>query len=350
MKVNKEIFEKIISLENLFFAWDAFKKDKRDKKDVLRFEWNLEENIFRLHRDLRNRRYHHDFYVSFCINDPKPRHIHKATVRDRILHHAIFNILNPIFEPAFIAHSFSCQIGKGTHKGVNALENFLRQVSRNYTKPCFALKCDIQKFFATVDHDILYNILKKRIKDIDALRLIKEIIESFVSCYSTIFEKKGLPIGNLTSQLFANVYLNEFDQFIKHRLKVKYYVRYTDDFVIVSNDLNYLRKIIMLIRAFLKDKLELNLHSKKVNIRKFYQGIDFLGYVILPHYRLLRTKTKRRIFFKLKHRVKEFRSSKISEETFNQSLQSYLGVLTHANAFKLSEELRNQLWFWLSDH
>ena len=349
MKIYKNIFNKIVSLENLFSAWDKFKSNKQKKRDVQRFEWQLEENIFQLHRDLKYRRYKHGAYTSFYIRDPKQRHIHKATVRDRVLHHAVFAVLNPIFEPTFISNSFSCRIGKGTHKGIDILDKTLRQISSNGFKPCFALKCDIKKFFGTVDHSILLSIIHKRIKDADTLWLLEEIIKSFISQYSTLPERKGLPIGNLTSQLFANIYLDEFDQFIKHKLKVKYYIRYTDDFVIGAKDKLYLETLLIPIRSFLPDKLALELHSKKVTIRKFHQGIDFLGYIVLPHHRLLRTKTRKRIFRKLKKRVEEYKKGTITKQTLEQSLQSYLGVLSHADTYKLSNELKNQFWFWITE-
>jgi len=349
MRIYKNAFEKIISLENLFLAWDKFKSNKQKKQDVQRFEWRLEENIFQLHRDLESRSYKHGIYTSFYIRDPKQRHIHKATVRDRILHHAIFATLNPIFEPTFIFNSLSCRIDKGTHKGIDILDRLTRQVSNNAFKPCFVLKCDIRKFFETIDHEILLGIIRKRIRDANAVWLLEEIIESFTSRYSNLFERKGLPIGNLTSQLFANIYLNEFDQFIRHKLKVKNYIRYTDDFVIVAGNKPYLENLITSIRIFLSNKLALELHPKKITIRKFHQGIDFLGYIILPYCRLLRTKTRQRIFKKLKKRIEEYKQGKINKKTLEQSLQSYLGVLSHANTYELGQELKNQFWFWLTE-
>lgn len=349
MKVFDGIFNQIISTESLFSAWDTFKQDKQQKPDVLRFEWNLEENIFNLHRDLLYGRYKHGAYTSFHIQDPKQRHIHKATVRDRVLHHAVFTALIPVFEPTFISNSFSCRVGKGTHKGVDRLYQIVRSVSGNYRKPCFALKCDVKKFFATVDHYVLLSILQKRIKDEDAIGLLKEIIHSFSSEFSTLFESKGLPIGNLTSQLFANVYLNEFDQFVMNELKVRHYVRYTDDFVIINNSRAYLKKIILSMAKFLHDRLKLELHPKKISLRPFHQGVDFLGYIILPHYRLLRSKTNQRVFRKLRQRVEEYKSGKLSIKNLNQSLQSYLGVLSHANAYQAGERLKNNFWFWLRE-
>ena len=349
MKIYKNIFKNIISLENLFSAWDKFKSDKQKKQDVQRFEWQLEENIFKLHRDLKYHRYKHGAYTSFYIQDPKQRHIHKATVRDRVLHHAVFAVLNSIFEPTFISNSFSCRVNKGTHKGIDILDKITRQVSGNAFKPCLVLKCDVRKFFGTVDHIILLDIIHKRINDSEAMWLLEEIIESFTSKYSTIFRRKGLPIGNLTSQIFANIYLNEFDQFIKHKLKVKHYIRYTDDFVIVARNKLYLENIITLISSFLTKKLALELHPKKIFIRKFRQGIDFLGYVVLPHHRLLRAKTRQRIFKKLEKRVKEYKNGIISRLTLEQSFQSYFGVFSHANTYKYWQELKNQFLFWLSE-
>ena len=349
MKIYKNVFEKIISLENLFSAWDKFSSDKKKKRDVVEFEWELEQNIFQLHRDLKNKKYKHGTYTSFYIQDPKQRHIHKAIVRDRVLHHAVFSVLNPIFEPTFIAYSLSCRVDKGTHKGVDILDSITKAVSHNIRKPCFALKCDIKKFFGTVDHTILMALLVRRIKDADAILVLEEIVESFKSEYSNIFQAKGLPIGNLTSQLFANIYLNEFDQFVKHHLKIKNYVRYTDDFVIISDSKTFLENLIEPIRKFLHDGLALELHPRKVSIRKLHWGVDFLGYIVLPHHRLLRRKTKQRILRKLRKRVSEYKSGIITKQTLEQSIQSYLGVLSHANTHKFSDELKNQFWFWLSE-
>jgi len=349
MKIYRNIFDEIISPENLFSAWDNFKIGKQKKKDVRRFEWELEKNIFQLHRELRGRSYRHGSYSSFYIRDPKQRHIHKAKVRDRIFHHAVFSVLNSVFEPTFISYSFSCRFNKGTHKGVLALEKSITKTGKNYSQPCFVLKCDVRKFFGTVDHGILMSILRKRIKDQGAMWLIKEIVNSFSSDQSDIFMARGLPIGNLTSQLFANIYLNELDQFVKNELKLKYYARYTDDFVIICNNKEELKNILEKIRFFLKEKLSLELHPKKIVIRKQSQGIDFLGYVVLPHCRLLRTKTKKRIFKKMKMRIVQHKAGEIDKKSLDQSLQSYLGVLSHADTHKLKQELLNQFWFWLGE-
>lgn len=344
MQLYTDLYDQIISVDNLFLAWSEFRSDKQSKLDVMKYEFCLEENIFDLHHKLKDYSYLHGSYQAFYIQDPKQRIIHKAKVEDRVLHHALFSILNPVFEPTFITHSYSCRIGKGTHKGVLALRNMLRKVSKNNTKPAYALKCDIQKFFASIEHIKLIEILEKRIKDKQTMALLRQIICSFDS---KSYNHRGLPIGNLTSQLFANVYMNEFDQFIKHKLGVKYYIRYTDDFVIVADTKEYLLELLPHISKFLDTELGLKLHPHKVSIRKFRQGIDFLGYIVLPHHILLRTKTKRRIIRKLDQRVAEYKRGVITDETFNQSLQSYLGVFEHADAYNITEQLKNSIWLEL---
>ena len=323
MKIYKDIFSKITSADNLFDSWQAFRKGKTKRSDVMAFEFSLERNIFDLRHELKTKQYRHAPYSSFFIQDPKQRNIHKARVRDRLVHHAIFAVLNPIFEATFIPNSFSCQKGKGTHKGVETLKNILRKASKNNTKPCFVLKCDIRQFFHSVDHDILISIVGQKIKDPDAMWLIQEVMESFPN---------GVPIGNLTSQLFANIYLNELDCFVKHKLKVPFYVRYTDDFILVSDSPEKLLSLLEWIKLFLWERLKLNLHPHKVTLRKYHQGIDFLGYIQFPKFRILRNKTKRRILNKSAKGINE------------QSLQSYLGVLSHCNAHNFGESLKNEFW------
>lgn len=340
MKKYINLFDQIASLENLVIAWEEFRNGKGKKFDVQAFEYFLEQNLFSLHRDLISKNYSHGPYSGFYIRDPKVRHIHKAEARDRVLHHAMFRILNPLFEESFIANSFSCRIGKGTHKGVLAAEKMICQESQNYTKLCFVLKCDVKKFFDSVDHEILLAILRKRIIDSDAIWLLEQIVRSFPA---------GLPIGNLTSQLFANIYMNEFDQFVKHKLKIKHYARYTDDFIVASADKEYLNKLVHPFQEFLQEKLKLSLHPQKCSILNIRRGVDFLGYAILPHYRLMRNKTKRRIFRKLKFKVMQYRMGRINEDSLSQSLQSYLGVLSHAQTFQLSQDLRNQYWYWICE-
>ena len=334
-EVARSDFSDLISINNLFQAWNEFKVGKRKKIDVMVFERFLEENLFSLHLELRNKIYRHGNYQSFYVHDPKRRHIHKASVADRVVHHLLYNYLYQLFDKTFIYDSYSCRLEKGTHRGVLRLEEFTRKISRNYTKSCWVLKLDIKKFFANVDHEVLLQLLTNRVKDQDVLWLIRSVIDSF---NSESGEGKGIPLGNLTSQVFANIYMNELDQFIKHRLKVKYYLRYADDFVLLANSKKELENLILPISEFLQNEHKLELHPNKIIIRKLDWGIDFLGYIVLPHYILPRTKTKKRLFKKLR--------DKIGEGNFDQSLQSYLGYLSHSNSYKLTQQLKNQVWIW----
>lgn len=318
----------IISIENLLAAWREFAVGKSQKHDVQVFALHLIDNIIELHNDLANRTYSHGTYYNFAISDPKPRQIHKARVRDRVLHHAIYRLLHPLYDKLFITDSFSCRINKGTHRAMERFQTLAYKASKNHTRTCWVLKCDIKKFFASIDHPILLQILKKRIADSDIIWLLKSIINSF-SVYSP---GKGLPLGNLTSQLFCNVYMNKFDQFVKHKLHAKYYVRYADDFVFLSDDRQQLVNLIPKISEFLSNELKLSLHPKKIFIKAYASGLDFLGWVHFQKYRTLRTATKKRML------------KKIAESPKNATLQSYLGLLSHGNTHDLQAELLNSYW------
>ncbi|MCL4390194.1 MAG: reverse transcriptase domain-containing protein [Patescibacteria group bacterium] len=331
-------YSELTSLSNLFQAWKGFRKGKKLRVNLQVFESHLEDNLFVLQESLQNKTYQHGGYEEFYVYDPKVRHIHKADVADRIVHHLLYKYLYDLFDPTFIFDSYSCRLNKGTHKGVDRLEIFTRKVSKNYTQPCWVLKCDVKKFFANIDHKVLKEILKRKIGNPDILGLLDQVIESF---HSELGEDKGIPLGNLTSQIFANIYLNRLDQFVKAELKIKYYLRYADDFVFLAGNKSDLERLIDPVRSFLQDNLKLELHPKKIIFRKLDWGIDYLGYIILSHYRLPRTKTKRRVFQKLE--------SKIGSKNFSQSLQSYLGYLGHANSYKVTQDLRNRIWLLDSD-
>src|SRR3989344_1133363 len=195
-EIHNDVFDQIISLDNLFLAWREFKRGK-------------------------TKTYQCADYTSFYVKDPKLRHIHKATIRDRVLRHAVFRVLYSIFDKHFIHDSYSCRLDKGTHKAVDNLEKYCRKLSQNNQLNIFTLKCDVRKFFDSIDQNILLRIIKDKIEDENAVWLIQKIITSFQKSNG-----KGLPLGNVTSQLFSNIYLNELDQFVKHNLKIKYYVRY----------------------------------------------------------------------------------------------------------------------------
>ena len=321
-------------MDSLFSAWEDFKKGKSKKLDVIAFEKDFKNSLQLLYKELKNKTYQHSEYVSFYVKDPKLRNINKATVKDRVLHHAVFVILYRIFDKLFIFDSYSSRNEKGTHLAVQRLNEFANKVSRNNTRNCFILKCDIKKFFDSIDQDILLGLIKRQIADENTLWLLELIIKSF---------KKGIPLGNVTSQIFANIYLNELDQFIKRTLKIKYYIRYCDDFVILSEDQHYLESIIPKISKFLQDYLKLSLHPNKIVMRKYRQGIDFLGYVSFPYHKIVRVKTKNRIFKKIGVKMADFKDHKISEDSFNQTLQSYFGILKHCDSCKLGKQVMNIL-------
>ena len=312
------IYNNIISFENLLVSWKEFLNGKRKRKDVAEFALRFTDNILSLHQDLANKIYRHGGYQAFKVTDPKVRDIHKAGVRDRLVHHAIYRILYPFFDCKFIFDSYSCRVDKGTHRAMNRFRYFARKVSRNNTRTVWVLKCDIRKFFANIDHQILKDILAKFVGDQDVMWLLGQIIDSFDS---------GLPLGNLTSQLLVNIYMNEFDQFTKRELKAKYYIRYADDFIILSEDKFELEILLVKIGKFLHDKLKLELHPDKVYINTLASGIDFLGWVHFADHRILRKSTKRRIFRQMLDSPK------------NETFQSYLGILEHGNARQIEKRL-----------
>jgi len=312
-------FDDIISIDNLLSAWREFIRGKRSKLDVQEFSLHLMDNILQLHADLTNKTYRHGPYQSFHVNDPKPREIHKAIVRDRLVHHAIYRVLYPFFHQTFIADSFSCQLTKGTHKALNRFRCFAYQVSKNNTHTCWVLKCDIKKFFASISHLILLDILKNRIPDKRIIWLLEQVIDSFYSTCPDV----GLPLGNLTSQLLANIYLNEFDQFVKQQHKVTYYLRYADDFVILLDNRQQLETILPSLADFLWNHLRLTLHPQKVFIKTPTSGVDFLGWVHFADHRVLRTSTRHRMIRRLQ---KSFSTD---------NLNSYLGLLKHGNTSKI---------------
>ena len=279
-------FDNITSVENLLATWKVFVKGKRKKKDVRLFQHDLLSNIHNLQQDLENRTYRHGPYEAFNISDPKPRNIHKASVRDRLVHRLVYETLYPYFDARFITDSYSCREGKGVHRALERFTTFGYRVSKNHTRTAWVLKCDIRKFFASIDQAVLMRVLKNHVGDPDLLWLIEQIVSSF---------RPGLPLGNLTSQLLVNVYMNESDQFIKHTLKMKYYIRYADDFVLFSHSKEDLVSTLASIKTFLEDKLKLELHPKKVSIQTVVSGVDFLGWVHFPDHRVLRASTKRRL-------------------------------------------------------
>ncbi len=324
------MYFKITSVENLLVSWQEFLKGKKKRRDVQDFSIDFIDNIYNLHKDLSDKTYRHGLYHFFKISDPKPRNIHKAPVRDRLLHHALHRVLYPYFNKTFIFDSYSCRTKKGLHRAIDRFRSFAGKASCNHTRTVWVLKGDIKNFFATIDHEILKKILKKHIHDEDVLWLLDQVIDSF---HTVGRSGVGLPLGNLTSQLLINIYMNELDQFMKRELKLKYYIRYADDFVIIHQDRNFLSALIPQISKFLNERLKLLLHPNKVYIKTFHSGVDFLGWVHFPHHRILRTTTKRRVL------------RKIQETPLRETIASYSGLLSHGNTYKIIRSVQSVLLY-----
>ncbi len=313
-------------MKNLLDAWREFSRDKKRQKEVVEFSLHLMDNVLLLRRELAEKTYRHGPYRHAKINDPKPRDIHIASVRDRLLHHAIYRVLCRHFDRVFIFDSYSCRRKKGTHRSLNRFREYARDASHNHTRTVWVLKCDIKKFFANINHKILKEILARHIEDTDTLGLFGKIIDSFRTDGRS---GTGLPLGNLTSQLLVNIYMNDFDQFLKQKLHIQHFVRYADDFVILHESKEYLENLIPRLSMFLETQLKLSLHPDKVFIKTLASGVDFLGWTHFSDHRVLRTSTKRRMFRNLR-------------ENFSlETIASYLGLLKHGNTCRLRQKIRD---------
>jgi len=273
----------VVTKENLYRAWKDFVRGKRKRGDVNIFALRLVDNIAELYDDLISEKYIHGTYDEYMICDPKKRIIHKASVRDRLIHRLLYNALYPYFDKRFFDSSYSCRTGKGTHKARAQFRVYANTVSKNYTKPCYVLKFDIKKCFESINQGVLEGLLSAHIEDKKIFHLLETVIDSF---------EKGLPLGNLTSQLFINIYLHELDHFVKQILEVKHYIRYADDAVVMGESKEYLEKIFKSINHFLSEQLLLTAH--KIRIESLYGGVDVLGEVFFAQYTRLRRSTERR--------------------------------------------------------
>jgi retron-type reverse transcriptase len=329
-----------------------------------------------LREELEGRTYHPSRSVCFVVKQPKFREIFAADFRDRVVHHVLVAVLERLWEPIFLHDSYACRTGKGTHRAVHRLQQCMRRVTHNGTKPGFALQLDIRGFFFHIDKEILYQIIAKRIRDEALLWLARTII--FHDCtegavyktdrrlwrhippHKTLFgteNARGLPIGNLTSQFFSNVYLNELDQFVKHQLKAQHYLRYSDDFVLVHEDPAQLLAWREQIQAFLAERLRLSLTDPVVKPQLIKNGVDFLGYIVRPDYLLVR----RRVVSRLKARLARYEAQLVHRRpgwavfthdvaTLRELRASWASSLAHvkmANAHRLRQALLRRGW-WLA--
>jgi retron-type reverse transcriptase len=342
LKTFKNLWHDFISFENFYLAARKAKKGKRYKQSALEFNAFQEENLLQLISELKEGAYRPGEYRIFKIFDPKERDICAAPYRDRVVHHALMNILEPLWEPSFYHHSYACRVGKGMHRALDTVQSYMKRNS-------YVLKCDIEKYFPSIDHDILLGIISRKINDKRLLQVIELIISSSPqlsthagsAVLGTIFasqRRAGLPIGNLPSQFFANLYLNELDIVVKQQLCQKYYIRFMDDFLLFGNSkerLVQLRKEI--VRCV--DDLRLRLHPKKQEIFPLKNGIPFLGMLIKRDYRRIRRVNLQRFTKRMRRKQNEYSVNIITQTDLRQSLMAWLGYAAKAN----SQSLRNKL-------
>lgn len=373
-------------LIDLFQAYYDARKNKRNTRQALEFEWDYESRIFGLHDEIVNGNYAIQPSQCFISFDPVQREIFAARFRDRIVHHLIYNYISPIFEKKFIHDSYSCRKGKGTLYGIKRVQRFIRACSHNYKKECYILKLDIKGYFMSMNRSLLFRKVKDGVEkhaELDSdfnrylsvlLYLLEKVIfnDPTKNCdikgsfhhwsglppSKSLFHSKkdsGFPIGNLTSQLFSNIYLNDLDHYIKRDLNIKYYGRYVDDFVIIHQDSNHLKSIIPEIRRFMKEHLLLELHPDKIYLQHFTKGVRFLGSIIKPHRIYIQNRTKGNFYHRINKLNDNFEANTcidISMDTIRQCLSrinSYLGLIIHYNTYKLRKKILTEhisFLFW----
>lgn len=349
MKRHGNLWADMISFPSLLRAAEQAKKGKRFRRDVAAFHFDQERALWRLHEELRTRTYEPGAYRSFFIYEPKKRQISAAPYRDRVVHHALVNVLEPIYERSFIADSYACRKGKGTHAAVRRAQEFARRFR-------YVLKADIQKFFPSLDHQILKGLVARKIKDPSVLWLASRIIDHsnpqedgqyhfpgddlFTPCE----RRRGIPIGNQTSQFFANVYLDPLDHFVKDQLAIKGYVRYVDDFLLFADDKQRLADLRYQIGRFLAS-LRLRLHPAKSVVFPVTDGIRFLGYRVFATHRLLPKENVRRLRRRVKGMQRAYTTGHASWGEIYQRLMSWVGHARQANTYRLRCRLFDTIAF-----
>jgi retron-type reverse transcriptase len=344
MKQYKHLYEKVCSLDNLRFAFKKAKKGKSKRKYVIEFEADLENELNKLKEELESLTYQPKPLKTFVIRDPKTRVISASDFRDRVVHHALCNVIEPIFDKTFIHDCYANRKKKGTLAALQRFNSFMRKVTRNgkLVKNAinnnkvvgYALKADIKHYFDTVDHEVLMKIIGKKINDDKVLWLARKILEN----HNGKIPGKGMPIGNLTSQFFANLYLNELDYYAKHVLKDKFYLRYVDDFVILHRSKEKLILYKWLISNFLKSA-KLELHQEKSKIAPLRNGINLLGYRVFYHYKLLRKSNMLKASNKLGQLCNLLKERKVSAEYTIQSLNGWLAYAKVGNTYRMRKKM-----------
>ncbi|MEK6809147.1 MAG: reverse transcriptase domain-containing protein [Nanoarchaeota archaeon] len=333
MTAYRDLWQELCALKNLELAFKKARKGKPTKLDVVEFEHNLKDNLLRLRIELLFHSYKPRALETFILRDPKTRKISKSDFRDRIVHHALCNIIEPMFEKQFIYDSYANRKRKGTLKAIQRFEHFIKKGSKQHSRKCFILKADVKKYFENVDQDILVSILKRKIKDQKILWLIKIILSNYHA-----LPGKGMPLGNLTSQFFANVYLNELDQFVKKQLKAKYYIRYVDDFAIIHLSKDKLDEYKEKVDKFLKEELALQLHPDKSKIIPYQQGVPFLGMKVFPYHKLIIRKNVRKFRKRISVLNQEYILKKATYDKIYDFVEGWDSYAKQADAFKLRKK------------
>jgi len=345
VKRHFDLFPQYTTFEALYRAHLRARRGKRDRAEVLRFTQHLEENLLTLQRDLLEGVYRTGEYRYFSVYEPKKRTVAALPYRDRVMQHAMIGVVEPIFERTFHHDSYACRPGKGMHAGADRAQQFLRQVERGHGQ-VYVLKADISKYFNSIDHGVLKRLLRRRIGCERTLALLDEIIDT--SAVIGDLAPKGLPIGNLTSQLAANIYLHELDDFVKHGLRERRYLRYMDDFCVVHHDKAHLHRLRHEIEAFLWDQLRLTTNHKTQVFPvsgTHGRGLDFLGYKIWPHRRRVRKDCVLRMRKKMKRLQRKYADGRVDLDDIKPVVASWVGHVSHADSENLREALLGRCVF-----
>lgn len=337
----------MVSFENLTQAAARAQRGKRLRVSTSEFNFFMEKEIFKLQEELNAQTYRPGKYRQFYVYEPKPRLISASPYRDRVVHQAFCHVVEPIFESRFIHDSYACREGKGTHRALNRCQKFARRGENSYV-----LKCDIQHYFPSIDHGKLYQIFARRIRDQRILQLAKVIIDSANGLRLTLsgqgentVKGVGIPIGNLTSQFFANVYLNELDYFVKFDLREKSYLRYMDDFLVFGRDKGSLHQVKKEIARFLGDSLGLHLHTNKSTVFPVKSGVDFCGFCIFPYYRKLRKANVKVFVERIKKLRDAFSRGEIGIKQISDSVMAWVAHASHGNTYSLRKKLFSNIAF-----
>lgn len=347
----RNLYAQIYDFKNLHQAYLEARKGKRYRIEVMKFTNHLEENLIQIQNELMWKTYEVGKYREFFVNEPKKRLIMALPFKDRVVQWAIYRVLNPYLEKGFIQHSFACRVGFGTHRAVDKLQYWMRHMTRRH-KQFYVLKMDISKYFYRIDHDVLMGLLRRRIKDNDLIWLMDTIVRCEhmkfgIPLGDHAFEGErigglGMPIGNLTSQMFANLYLNELDQYAKQTLHVKRYLRYMDDVAVLHEDKRYLWALKEQLDDFITRRLNLQLNNKTM-VRTVNQGVEFVGYRVWPTHRKLRVKTVKKMRRRLRYLTKAYGRGEVGIDDVKSSLFSYMGMLRHANTYNLRKKMLKQV-------